>query len=174
MITIISCTNRPNSRSISISHYYKLILEKKGAHCQIINLEDLPHDFIFSSLYRKKGKDEKFTKLVDLMRESEKFVFIVPEYNGSFPGVLKSFIDGLEYPSSFQNKKGALVGISSGAMAGALALSHLTDILNYLGMHILAIKPRLPRIEAIFTEGVIADKFLSDLIDTQAQALIDF
>ena len=42
------------------------------------------------------------------MSQSEKFVFIVPEYNGSFPGVLKTFIDGLAFPDTFEQKKNVL------------------------------------------------------------------
>ena len=79
--------------------------------------------------------------------QCEKFVFITPEYNGSFPGVLKAFIDGMRFPGTFEGKKCALVGISAGTQGGALAMSHLTDIFNYLGMTVLANKPRLPLLE---------------------------
>ena len=68
----------------------------------------------------------------------KKFVFITPEYNGSFPGVLKAFIDGMRYPGTFEGKKCALVGLSAGNQGAALAMSHLTDIFNYLGMNVLA------------------------------------
>jgi NAD(P)H-dependent FMN reductase len=105
---------------------------------------------------------------------SDKFVFVVPEYNGSFPGVLKAFIDGLDYPNPFKNKKCALVGLSSGVQGGALALSHLTDILNYLGMHVLALKVRMPGIERIFSEGVISDKLVLELLDMQVKDLMEF
>jgi chromate reductase, NAD(P)H dehydrogenase (quinone) len=174
MITIISGTNRLNSNSIFISEYYQSLLRKKGAECQILDLRSLPEDFIFSALYENAGKDPAFNKLKAAINSSEKFVFIVPEYNGSFPGVLKAFIDGLDYPESFENKKCALVGISSGVLAGALALSHLTDILNYLGMHVLALKPRFPRIENLIENGSINDKFLVELLNLQAEALIKF
>jgi chromate reductase, NAD(P)H dehydrogenase (quinone) len=174
MITIISGTNRSNSNSIIVAEHYKSILKKKGTECQILDLSTVPERFLFSALYENSGKDPEFNKLREIINKSEKFVFIVPEYNGSFPGVLKAFIDGLEYPASFNNKKAAVVGISAGALAGALALSHLTDILNYLGMHVLAIKPRLPRIETLIKDGAISDKFLSNLLETQAEALIKF
>ena len=77
---------------------------------------------------------------MEKIQSCDKFVFVVPEYNGSFPGVFKAFVDGLKYPASFKDKKCALVGISSGTQGGALALSHLTDIFNYLGMNVLALK----------------------------------
>lgn len=174
MITIISATNRTNSSSIQIADYYRQLLQKKGVEAEILDLTQLPENFIFSALYDNCGNNPEFNKLAESVGKSEKFVFIVPEYNGSFPGVLKAFIDGLSYPNSFKDKKGALVGISAGVMAGALALSHLTDVLNYLGMHVLATKPRLPKIQHIYKEGKISDTFLESLLDSQAEAFIRF
>ncbi len=174
MITIISGTNRVPSNSIKIADYYQKLLKQHGVESQILDLSKLPEKFMFSALYENTGKDPDFNILSDYIKKSDKFVFIVPEYNNSFPGVLKGFIDGLSYPNTFKNKKGALVGISSGVMGGALALSHLTDILNYLGMNVLAIKPRISRVENNFKEGVILDPFVSGLIETQISALIEF
>jgi chromate reductase, NAD(P)H dehydrogenase (quinone) len=174
MITIISGTNRSNSNSMIMAEHYQSILKRKGEPSQILDLSQVPERFLFTALYENSGKDPEFNKLREMIKKSEKFVFIVPEYNGSFPGVLKAFIDGLEFPTSFNNKKAALIGISAGNMAGALALSHLTDILNYLGMHVLAIKPRLSRIESLIKNGQINDKFLADLLETQAEAFIEF
>lgn len=174
MITIISSTNRVPSRSIVVAEYYKSLLEKLGAKAQILDLSQLPEDFLFSALYGNTGKNAEFNKFTEAIKDSDKFVFIIPEYNGSFPGVLKAFIDGLAYPITFKDKKGALIGISSGVMGGSLALSHFTDILNYLGMHVLAIKPRLPRVEGILKDGEIQDKFLTELLETQAKEFIRF
>src|SRR5438552_3661797 len=39
---------------------------------------------------------------------------VVPEYNGSFPGVLKFFIDMLKFPESFGRKPVAFVGEANG------------------------------------------------------------
>ena len=73
-------------------------LENLGVEATILDLRDLPEDFLVSSLYENAGKNESFNPLRTSMKDSEKFVFIVPEYNGSFPGVLKAFIDGLKFP----------------------------------------------------------------------------
>jgi NAD(P)H-dependent FMN reductase len=174
MITIISGTNRLKSNSLIVAELYKTMLSRKGVESQIMDLSQVPERFIFTALYDNSGKDKEFNKFREIINKSEKFVFIVPEYNGSFPGILKAFIDGLAFPASFNNKKAALVGLSAGSMAGALALSHLTDILNYLGMHVLAIKPRLPRIESLLKNGTISDSFLLNLVETQADSLIKF
>src|SRR5687767_5155084 len=129
MITIISGTNRPNSNARLISDIYASLLQHRAIPHQILDLTDVPTDFITTALYGNSGKNPEFNKLIGLIENSEKIIFVVPEYNGSFPGILKTFIDGLSYPNSFRNKKAALVGISTGTQGGALALSHLTDVL---------------------------------------------
>ena len=174
MICVIACTNRPNSNSLKISEYYIKLLQQLEVTCTLIDLNKLPENYLFSALYHNQGKDEIFNEIKKTIAEAEKFVFVVPEYNGSFPGVLKAFIDGLDYPASFKNKKAALIGISSGMMGGSLALSHLTDILNYLGMHVLASKPRITRIEKTFVDGEINDALVKELISIQVKDFLKF
>ena len=174
MITLISGTNRINSYSRQVCEYYKSILENLGQTTAVLDLTDLPKDFLHTALYENVGKSDNFNQFHSVIHISDKFVFVVPEYNGSFPGILKTFIDAMDYPSGFKNKKGALIGLSSGAMAGALALSHLTDILNYLGMHVLAIKPRISKIGSIMKDGQITDKKIEEMLYQQANALIEF
>jgi hypothetical protein len=41
-------------------------------------------------------------------------------------------------------------------------------------MHVLALKPRFPRIENLIENGSINDKFLVELLNLQAEALIKF
>jgi chromate reductase len=149
-------------------------LENAGAICEIIDLADLPKDFLFTALYENTGKNEEFNVFRNKVTEYEKFVFIVPEYNGSIPGALKAFVDGLKYPDSFRNKKAALVGLSAGVMGGALALSHFTDILSYLGMNVLGNRVKLMHIDQNLKSEVIENKLFNELIDTQIKELIAF
>jgi len=171
---IICGTNRNDSVSIQIAAYYLGLLKKLGVEAELIDLKDLPNDFTFSALYENAGKNKEFNPMRELMLNAGKFIFIVPEYNGSFTGVLKVFIDGLQYPNTFRNKKSALVGVSSGNQGGGLALSHLTDILNYCGTHVLAQKPKLAFIDKHFSDGIMQNKLYQDLLETQAKELISF
>ncbi|MDN3668399.1 NAD(P)H-dependent oxidoreductase [Echinicola jeungdonensis] len=174
MIKIIVGTNRKNAVSKKIATQYKEILEEMGTKAELIDLRDLPNDFVFSALYEHNGKNEVYNQLHDQIEEGDKFVFVVPEYNGSFPGILKSFIDGMTYPNTFRNKKCALVGLSSGIGGGGIALSHLTDIFHYLGMHVLANKPKLAKIEENMSNNLLTNRFYLDLLKNQAEMLINF
>lgn len=174
MITIITGTNRPSSNSTAVAKLYAKLLDERQVGNQILDLANLPADFTTSALYENIGTNQAFNDLSALIGESDKFVFIVPEYNGSFPGVLKAFIDGLSYPNTFRNKKAALVGLSSGVQGSGLAMSHLTDIFNYLGMHVLALKPRLAQIEKNFDGAAITNELYLELLKQQIDQFIHF
>lgn len=174
VISIICGTNRKDAISLRITEIYQEILTKKNVTSSIIDLSKLPPDFAFTALYDNYGKNIEFNPYVQQMLDTKKHVFIVPEYNGSFPGALKTFIDGLEYPNTFRNKKGALVGIASGGHGASLALSHLTDILNFCGMHTLAYKPRLVNIEHNFAEGTLTNPKYVEMLERQARMFLEF
>ncbi|MDI1323716.1 MAG: NAD(P)H-dependent oxidoreductase [Algoriphagus sp.] len=174
MVKIIVGTNRKNSVSKVIAQVYQSILKERGVESEILELEDLPIDFIGTAMYENSGKNEAYNAFHDKIVEGKKFIFIVPEYNGSFPGILKSFIDGMTYPNTFRNKKCALVGISSGIGGGGIALSHLTDIFHYLGMHVLALKPKLAKIEQNMSDNLLTNRLYVDLLQTQADQLLEF
>lgn len=173
-IVIIVGTNRPNSMSRKIAEYYQNILNQLNSPSIILDLINLPHDFTVSALYENTGKNAEFNSLKELLEQTDKFVFIVPEYNGSYPGVLKAFIDGLPYPNSFANKKAALVGLSSNMQGAAVALSHLNDVFSYLGMNTLALRVKLAQIRTHYHDKIISNTLYKELLEIQAGQIIHF
>ena len=171
---IISGTNRRGSNSYKIAKTYDSILQKIDIEAEILDLCELPRDFAFSALYENSGKSEAFSIFQNKVDQHDKIIFIISEYNGSFPGVLKTFVDGLRYPSSLKNKKSALVGLSSGSMGSALAISHFTDILNYLGAIVLPFKPRLVSIhDNLNTQNQLSKNYKTVLTE-QAVQFVEF
>ena len=157
MITIISATNRPNSYSLKIAKNYAQLMEKQGVESKLFSLESLPVDFTATDLYNKRS--ENFQQLLnEYIVPVNKFVFIVPEYNGSFPGILKTFIDSI-HPDINRGKKVALVGVSSGRAGNLRGLDHLTGILHYLGLHILPNKQPISSVLTLLNEnGTLKDE----------------
>lgn len=174
MITIIVGTNRKDSVSRQIALQYSETLTEEGMESTILDLQELPPDFIYSALYENAGKNVQFNWARDLMNQSNKFIFVIPEYNGSFPGVLKAFIDGLDRAKALTDKKCALIGISAGDQGAGLALSHFTDILNYCGTNVLAYRLRLANIADLMTDNKISNQLYLSKIQKQAKKLIEF
>lgn len=151
MTTIISGTNREGSNTLKLAEYYHRQLTEKGFDSEIFSLCDLPGDLISSDLYGKRS--EAFQSIQERITASSKFIFVIPEYNGSFPGVLKTFIDACTFPESFFGKKAALVGLSSGKYGNIRGIDHFTGICHYINMHVLPLRIHIPNIKKEFDEN---------------------
>jgi chromate reductase len=138
MITIISGTNRNNSNSLKVAKYYQKELLEKGVTSQILPLTNLPLGILSSDFYDQPCDD--FNPIQEIISQTQKFLFIIPEYNGSFPGVLKALIDACKFPESFNDKKCALVGIATGKYGNIRGIEHFTGIAHYCGMHVMPLK----------------------------------
>ncbi len=164
MITIISATNRPNSNTLKVAQLYAQLMEKQQLKCKVLSLETVPHDLAFNELFGKRSTN--FQQLLDeYIIPVQKIVIISPEYNGSFPGILKTFIDAIN-PDLNRGKKIGLVGVSSGKAGNLRGMDHLTGILNYLGMHV---HPNKQPISSILTllddKGTIIDPLTIKLLE---------
>lgn len=173
MIALIAGTNRPRSTTRLLAEYYATRLRVHGAAAvELVDLADLPPDFTATALYGNTGRNDAFNALAAPVLAAEGLVFVVPEYNYSLPGVLKAFIDGLPYPNGLRGKTAALVGLSAGAQGGAVALSHLTDILHYLGCTVLPVQPRLAHVYQHFATGELTDARHHQLVEEQVARLV--
>lgn len=158
-IVIISCTNRTNSNTLKVSRIYEQILKSKNINTSFLDFCSLPHNLAFSELFNQRSNE--YAKIInDFISEKNKFIFILPEYNGSFPGILKVFIDSIP-PKEWINKKACLVGVSLGKAGNIRGLDHLTDILNYLKIHVYHTKIPISQVDLMLDAK--ADKFISDL-----------
>lgn len=141
MITIISSTNRKNSATQKVALHICELLKERNIKFNYLSLEELPHDFIFSNF--NGNTNEKFQEIVESkIISATKFIFVVPEYNGAFPGILKSFIDCVQ-PKNFHNKHAALVGVADGHAGALRALDMFTLILNHIRVNVHWNKPKL-------------------------------
>jgi chromate reductase len=175
LITVLAGTNRPQSRARRIAEYYRTLFTELGAPSQLLDLAELPADFMSTALYANVGTNAAFNRLAALLDAGNKLVIVTPEYNASFPGALKGFIDGLAYPGGIQGKKVALVGLSSGGQGGLLAMAHLTDVLMYLGSAVLPQRVRLPFInQDLNADGGLNHELSRQLLREQAAALLAF
>lgn len=151
MITVISSTNRPGSSTLKLAQYYQTRFQEKGANADLLSLTQLPPNLIETDLYGKRS--QAFEPIQDIITRTQKFLFVIPEYNGSFPGVLKVFIDACSFPESFYEKKAALVGLSSGKYGNIRGIDHFTGICNYIHLHILPLKIHIPSIHKELDEN---------------------
>ena len=151
MVTIISATNRPGSSTLKVAAYYKKKLKEKGVDAGLLSLMQLPPTLIESDMYGKRSA--AFAPIQELINQTDKFLFIIPEYNGSFPGVLKTFIDSCDFPGSFYEKKAALTGISSGKYGNIRGIDHFTEVCHYINLHVMPLKLHIGAINKEFDQN---------------------
>lgn len=163
MITIIAGTNRRNSEALQFSrHFAGLFRSRTEEPVHILALEDIPATIWQANMYDKGGLSPDIRELQDeVMIPADKFFFVIPEYNGSFPGALKLFLDAIsvrEYRKTFRGKKAALVGIATGRAGNLRGMDHLTGVLHHVGTHVMPNKLPISSIEKLMdADGNITD-----------------
>lgn len=172
MITVICGTNRENSNSAIISRVYEDIIQQFNVEVNVLYLKDLPNNFAYDEMNEKKS--EAFEAIVDkYVVKANKFIFVIPEYNGGFPGVLKSFLDVVA-PKYFNNKKAALVGVASGHAGALRPLDHLTNVLHYLKVEVMSDKPKFSSINALLDDNKLNDQQAIDRLKNQVEKFLKF
>ena len=126
------------SRSSLNKKYFRSIQELEIPHFEFetFDISKLP----FFSQDLEMDPPDIVTSFKEKIREAEAVLFITPEYNRSFPGVLKNAIDWGSRPygqNLWNHKPAALLGASPGAIGTFGAQHHLRQVLAYLNMSVL-------------------------------------
>jgi len=123
MITIVSGTNRKNSNTLKIAREYQQMLGIKGIETGVLSLEDMDVQHYSDEFERIEN---------EVLIPSSHLIIISPEYNGSFPGVLKMLFDTSRSHEIWFNRKALLTGVATGRAGNLRGMDHLADVLNYL------------------------------------------
>ncbi|MEP7110634.1 MAG: NADPH-dependent FMN reductase [Ferruginibacter sp.] len=123
MYLIISGTNRVGSITLKVAKEYQRLLKEKSIDAVLLSLEGL-------NLLTRDADFEKIEN--ELIIPSNNYIFISPEYNGSFPGALKMLFDTGKTHALWWHKKAMLTGISTGRAGNLRGMDHLASVLNYV------------------------------------------
>lgn len=137
MITIISGTNRVDNNSVKIARIIADDIRENSMEAQILSLEEVPAGILKASQEAKYDIDPDFLAFQEkYLFDAEKFIIVMPEYNGSIPGILKLLVDATDVKRAFYHKKACLIGIASGRGGNTRGMDQLTNILNYLKVNV--------------------------------------
>ena len=164
--TIISATNRKDSNTLKIAEAYRDLLAERGIQARLLTLEGLN--------VLDRGEDlEEVEK--QFLIPADKFIFIVPEYNGSFPGILKALMDNSDIRRAWWGKKALLTGVSTGRAGNLRGLEHLTGILHYLKVSVHHNKLPISVVDKLLDEqGKLVDPATLVVIGEQLDEFISF
>ena len=164
MYLIISGTNRVGSNTLKVAKEYKRLLKEKLIDAELLSLEGL----------NLLDRDAAFEKIEnEIIIPADKYIFISPEYNGSFPGALKLLFDTGKTHELWWNKKAMLTGVSTGRAGNLRGMDHLSGILNHIKVTVHPNKLPISSVnEVLNEEGVLTDDILIKAINQQLDEFI--
>lgn len=174
MITVLAATNRKNSRTSLVANTYFNKLKAKTENVQLVDLADLPTDFVHSDMYANPSQS-----FVDFQEKyltpTKKFMILIPEYNGGISGIFKLVIDASDITKCWYHKKVALTGVAAGRAGNLRGLDHLTNMLNYIKMDVLKNKLPISGIGGLIDENdKLVDEATLTVIDQQIEEFLAF
>lgn len=160
MLAVIAGTNRPGSNTLTVARLVRKILVDNRDEVAFIDLAALPPDLMAGTSYA--AKPDGFEVFQEVVLAARGILTVVPEYNGSFPGILKYFIDMLRFPESLHEKPAGFVGISSGRWGAIRAVEQLEMVFQYRHAHLYGRRVFIPDVgNAIDGTGNLVDPDLA-------------
>jgi NAD(P)H-dependent FMN reductase len=120
-------------------------LNHAGAEATFADLRDFPMPMYDGDLETEHGRPVTATALKELALKADGFVIASPEYNGSYPALLKNAIDWISRPdpgerhlAAFRGKVAGIFSASPGPHGGARVLKQLRELLGMIGVEVAA------------------------------------
>jgi len=117
---IVSCTNRKNSQTRILSQYIQTLVTNHLfvdlAQTKLLEIKDF---------YKDRSK---ILQDLEKIHQCQGVILVIPEYNGSFPGIFKYFVDHWE-DKTFLNRAFYTVGLGSSRSSGISALQDAQRVL---------------------------------------------
>lgn len=139
-----------------------------------LHIGDLPH--YNEDLWA--APPESVLRMKDRIENSDAVLAVTPEYNRSYPGIIKNALDWGTRPvgeNSWRGKPAAVTGTSAGLISSALAQARLKNDMLHVGMVMMSMPEAYIQWhpEAYAIDGSVQDektaKFLNGYIDAFAK-----
>ncbi len=127
-IAILSGSTRLNRQSHRVTLALKRWIEAHTSHsAEVLDLAEYHFPALEEVLNRHPNPPEGLNDFARRIREADAYLFVSPEYNGSYTAALKNAVDYLK-DQEFARKVIGVVSVSAGALGGiraALAMQQL-------------------------------------------------
>jgi chromate reductase, NAD(P)H dehydrogenase (quinone) len=172
-ILVISATNRPGCNALKIAKIILSHYKSTGAPAELYSLSEMPRELFDPTSYAQKPP--AWAEVQKRIVAARGLHIVTPEYNGSFPGVLKYFIDMLKFPESLEAKPVAFVGEAAGIWGGIRSVEQLIQIFGYRNAYVFPIRVFIPGVTGkLDSEGQINDSAIDERLRAQAVEFAEF
>lgn len=172
-ILVIAGSNRAGALSKTLAGVIAADFRDLDCDVDLLDLAELPADILLPTAYKEPS--EPLAAQVQRFLDADGVLFVVPEYNGTFPGILKLYIDMLPYPAGLEGRPCSYVGLAAGQFQGLRAVEQLQGVTGYRNAYQ---HPRRTFIGGSFQqftgEGQLADSELAERLQKQAADFVSF
>lgn len=165
-IPVILGTTRKGRRSAHAARFvHGELVKREGVDSDLIDIAELPLPV------DDAGEEIKDPVFSEKMNHADGLVIVTPEYNHSFPGLLKHVLDScLE---EYIHKAAGIVGVSAGPFGGTRVIENFLPVLRELGLMTIFTDVQFGKVHKVFDDsGKLLDeafvrrtaKFLDELI----------
>ena len=165
-IPVILGTTRKGRSSVHAAQFIWTLLNRRaGVTSELIDVASVPLPI------DDAGEAIKHQPFAAAMAAADGPVIVAPEYNHSFPGLLKHALDSCL--SEYIHKAVGLIGVSSGPFAGIRVVQSLLPVMRELGLVTIFWDINIGQVAKVFSddgrlldEAFIprADRFIRELI----------
>ncbi|HWN23631.1 MAG TPA: NADPH-dependent FMN reductase [Candidatus Sulfotelmatobacter sp.] len=165
-IPVILGTARQGRESEHAAHFvFEQAKKRAKVETELIDVRSLPMRLDDAG---EQMKDPAFSATIE---RCDGLIIVTPEYNHSFPGLLKHALD--MNLKEYIHKAVGICGVSAGAFGGARVIEHLLPVMRELGLVAIFEDVNFGKVGTLFDErGNLlnesyvrrVDKFLDELI----------
>jgi NAD(P)H-dependent FMN reductase len=165
-IPVILGTTRKGRMSAHVARFMVGQIERRqGVATELIDIGEIPMPI------DDAGDGVKDGAFSEKMARADALVIVTPEYNHSFPGLLKHVLDTCL--KEYIHKAAGIVGVSAGPFGGVRAIQDFLPVIRELGMVNIFWDVNFGNVASVFDEsGKLldhaftkrADKFLNELV----------
>jgi NAD(P)H-dependent FMN reductase len=165
MPVILGTTRKGRMSAHAARFMVQQIEKRRNIATELIDISELPMPI------DDAGEDIKNAAFSNKMALADALVIVTPEYNHSFPGLLKHVLDSCL--KEYIHKAAGVVGVSAGPFGGVRAIQDFLPVIRELGLVNIFWDVNFANVASVFDEsGKLldeafikrADKFIDELI----------
>jgi NAD(P)H-dependent FMN reductase len=143
-ILVVAGSARLDSVNRKLARQTVEALRHAGVEATLADLRDFPMPIYDGDLEAGEGIPPAAKALKELTRAHDGFAIASPEYNGSFPALLKNALDWISRPEPgerplevFRGKVAAILSASPGPGGGRRGLHQLRELLEMMSVSVI-------------------------------------
>lgn len=170
-ITVVQGTARTNNHSQRVAAAIVAALQQSDATVVQTSVAEHVTKAVTVPAWGEGGADTQPTAWKALVEQTDRFVFVIPEYNHSFPGEWKLLMDTL-FPE-YRGKVAFVATVSDGQFAGVRVMEHVLPVLANFKFTLGAARLHIGQVDKRITDdGTVTDATTQERLKKFAETVV--